>query len=83
MELQQEVASVLDDALSLNGRAASLGRDSPLLGALPELDSMGVVALITALEEHFGIAIGDDELDASSFATLGSLSDFVADKATV
>ena len=83
MELEQEIASVLDDALSLNGRAASMRRSSPLLGAVPELDSMGVAALITALEERFGFAIADDELDASSFATLGSLTDFVAGKATV
>jgi acyl carrier protein len=83
LELEQEVASVVNDALSLNGRGASMRRSSALLGAVPELDSMGVVALITALEERFGIDIADDELDASSFATLGSLTDFVAAKATV
>ena len=66
--------------LSLNGRALRFGRDTPLLGALPELDSMAVVALITSCEERLGISIDDDEIDGSTFATLGSLADFVAAK---
>jgi hypothetical protein len=46
----------------------------PLLGSLPELDSMAVVTLIGALEEHFGIMVDDDDISASTFATLGSLA---------
>ena len=53
---------------------------TPLNGALPELDSMGVVSLITAFEEHFGIAIADGEIDGSVFKTFGSLTAFVAKK---
>jgi len=41
---------------------------------------MAVVGLISALEEQFDIVIDDDELDASIFATLGSLSTFVTQK---
>lgn len=80
MDVQQEVRQVLDEVLSLGGRAGAFKRDTPLLGAIPELDSMAVVALITTLEERFGIAIGDDEIDGASFATLGSLVDVVAAK---
>ena len=39
---------------------------------------MAVVSLIGALEEHFGIAIDDDDISASTFETLGSLAAFVA-----
>ena len=80
MDVQREVLKVLDEVLSLNGRAAKMGRASPLLGAVPELDSMAVVAVITNLEERFGITVADDELDGSSFATVGALTDFVAAK---
>jgi len=52
----------------------------PLLGAVPELDSMAVVNVITALEEQFGFTIADDEIGAAMFATLGSLTDFVEQK---
>ena len=78
--MQQEVLRILDEVLSLNGRSAHMRRESPLLGAIPELDSMAVVAVITTLEDRFGIIVADDELDGSSFATVGALTDFVTAK---
>lgn len=78
--MQQEVLAILDEVLGLKGRAAAMTGESPLLGAIPELDSMALVGVITTLEERFGFTIADDELDGASFATLGSLSDFVAAK---
>jgi acyl carrier protein len=80
LDTQQEVLSILDEVLSLRGRSATMGRDSPLLGAIPELDSMAVVSVITTIEERFGFTVADDELDGSSFATVGTLTDFVASK---
>ena len=71
---------MLDEVLSLKGRSASFDRSTNLLGAIPELDSMAVVTLMTSMEERFGIVIDDDEIDGSTFATIGSLSDFVARK---
>ena len=81
MDNTQDVLKVLDEVLSLQGRALQFKPDTPLLGALPELDSMAVVALITALEDRFGFAIDDDEIDGSTFATVGSLAGFVNGKA--
>jgi acyl carrier protein len=80
LDIKQELLSILDEILSLNGRAASFKEDAPLLGAIPELDSMAVVALITAIEERFGVAMEDDEIDGSIFATVGSLTGFVQSK---
>ncbi len=80
MNVEQEVVAVLDEVLSLGGRARSFGRDTPLLGAVPELDSMAVVSLLTALEERLGITVDDDEIDTSTFTTVGSLIDFVSVK---
>ncbi len=79
-DVHGEVLAILNEVLSLKGRAALMGRDSPLLGAIPELDSMAVLAVITTLEERFGIIVADDELDGSNFATIGTLTDFVATK---
>jgi acyl carrier protein len=76
-----EVKNVLIDVLNLGAAGHDLTAGSPLLGSLPELDSMAVVTLIGALEEHFGIMVDDDDISASTFATLGSLADFVAAKA--
>ncbi|HPT51340.1 MAG TPA: acyl carrier protein [Accumulibacter sp.] len=80
MDIKNEVVSVLDDVLSLKGRGSQFKLDTPLLGAIPELDSMAVVALITALEERFGFAVDDDEIDGAVFASLGTLIDFVQGK---
>ena len=80
MNVCREVVRVLDDVLSLGGRSASFNRDTHLLGAIPELDSMAVVTLITTLEEQFGIAVDDDDIDGDTFSTVGALVDFVESK---
>ena len=80
MEVWREVAGVLDDVLSLGGRGSAFNPDTQLLGALPELDSMAVVSLITSLEERFGITVDDDDIDGATFATIGTLAEFVISK---
>lgn len=80
MQVQSEVLRVIDEVLSLNGRAQTFTRDTPLLGAIPELDSMAVVHLITALEEQLGVAVYDDDIDGATFTNVGSLVDFVRAK---
>jgi acyl carrier protein len=80
MDMTREVIGLVDEVLSLGGRSASFTRDTPLLGAVPEFDSMAVVALITAMEERFGFAVNDDEIDGQTFLTVQTLVDFVASK---
>ena len=80
MVVMDEVRTVVGTSLQLGARAQAMDASTPLLGAIPELDSMAVVNLITALEEHFGISVADDEIGAATFATLGSLSAFVEQK---
>ena len=80
MQMDHEVLGILDEVLGLQGRAAGMTRQAPLLGAVPELDSMAVVAILTTIEHRFGFTIDDDELEASVFESVGSLSDFVAGK---
>ena len=66
--------------LNLGERGARWSRSSPLLGAVPELDSMAVVAVLTALEDRFGFAVDDDEVSGRTFATVGDLVAFVEGK---
>ena len=72
-----EVRTVLIHALDLQQPPESLTPDTALFGALPELDSLGVVALVGALEDQFEITIEDDEFGAELFDTVGSLTAFV------
>lgn len=80
LDTKNEVLSILDEVLSLDGAAAQFDLDTPLLGALPDLDSMAVVGLINIIEERFGFVIEDDEIDGSTFASVGSLVEFVDGK---
>jgi acyl carrier protein len=80
MDPTPDVLRTLDDVLSLGGRAQGFTRETPLLGSVPELDSMAVVTLITSLEERFGIVVDDDDIDGNTFASVGSLVDFVSSK---
>ncbi len=76
----QAVLEILETELALNGRAAAFTADTPLLGALPELDSMAVIGLINAMQERFGFYIEDDEIDGSAFATVGAMVGFIENK---
>ena len=80
MDPTKEVLATLDEVLSLNGRTKSFAGETPLLGAIPELDSMAVVSVITTLEERFGFIVDDDEIDGSTFETVDTLVTFVRNK---
>ncbi len=71
------VRDVLIDTLELSRTPAELNPDTALFGALPELDSFGVVQLVAAIEERFDIQIDDDEFGAELFETVGTLVAFV------
>jgi len=74
------VKGIVVTTLGIEDRAASLTATSPLFGAVPELDSLGVLEVVTNLESHFGITIDDEEFSGEIFETLGSLAQFVEDK---
>jgi len=80
LEIENTLRSLVDETLNLEGRSAGFNANTPLLGAVPELDSMGVVSLITAFEDRLGLSVDDDEIDGSVFETWGSLLAFVTDK---
>jgi acyl carrier protein len=80
LDIAKEVVKVLDEILRLGDRAVGMGRETALLGAIPELDSMAVVSILTLIEERFGIVVEDDEMDGAVFATVGTLTDFVGAK---
>lgn len=79
-DVTAEVKAVLVETLGVEDRAATIDASTPLLGSLPELDSMAVLELVAALEQRFGITVDDDDVTAEVFETLGSLAAFVAEK---
>lgn len=80
MALLDEVKVILGDVLQLGDKVDGYTASTRILGEIPEFDSMAVVTTITAIEETYGFVVDDDEIDADTFETLGSLTDFVASK---
>lgn len=77
MAAEEQLRQLMGDVLQLGDRAAGLEASTPLLGNLPELDSMAVATLIASIEEFFGVYVDDDEISAETFETFGSLCTFV------
>ena len=76
----ENVKQILSATLQLGERTSAMNPDTPLIGSIAELDSMAVVTVITALEDNYGFYVEDDEISAETFATLGSLAQFVSEK---
>lgn len=80
-EIETLVRALLRDALALSQeRVDAFATDTPLFGALPELDSMAVAGLLTEMEDRFDILIEDDDIDGDTFETFGTLVAFTRAK---
>lgn len=78
---EQAVRAVLVESLSLDSaRVDRFDADTQLFGSLPELDSMAVAGLLTALEDRLDIIIDDDEVDGEMLESFGALLAFVERK---
>ena len=71
---------ILESAIGKRALPASLNDQTELLGAIPELDSMAVLGVLTQIQDDFGIQIDDDEVSADIFQTFGDLKRFVEAK---
>lgn len=82
LDIETTVRAVLRDVLGLSDeRVAAFDVDTPLFGALPELDSLAVAGVLTEIEDRLGILIEDDEVDGEMLESFGTLTRFAAQKA--
>lgn len=80
-DVDSMMRALLRDTLGLSqDRVDAFDVDTPLFGALPELDSMAVAGLLTEIEDRFDILIEDDDIDGDTFETFGSLVAFAKAK---
>jgi acyl carrier protein len=79
-ETVAKVKTVVVTTLGIEDRADTIDASTPLLGALPEMDSLAVVELVVTLHSELGVLLADDEINADVFETLGSLADAVDGK---
>ena len=82
LEIENAVRALLADVLGLStSQVSDLHDESPLFGAIPELDSMAVAGLLTELEDRLNIVVDDDDVDGELFATFGNLVRYAKFKA--
>ncbi len=79
-QVEPILVSIIVEALGLAEHDLELRTESRILGAIPEFDSMALVAVLTGVEEQFGFRVDDEEISAETFETLGTLAAFVSRK---
>lgn len=72
----ERVVAVLREVLAL-GDDVELAPTTGLFGSLPELDSLALVELITALEVEFGFEMDEDDITAENFEDVDCLVHYV------
>jgi acyl carrier protein len=72
-----EVKALVAETLEIVDRLDSMNASTGLFGSLPELDSMAVIELVTAIEEKFGFEVDYANIMMDTFETIGTLTAFV------
>ena len=78
MDTANDIRGYIRDEL-LIADGADLRDDTPLWGGV--IDSVGLMQLITFIEETYGIEVADDELTSAHFGTVSSIAALVDAKA--
>ena len=76
MDIQSGVITILQSNLGIAAGSIMPHPDTPILGAIPEMDSMSVRAVMTCLKSNMAFTVDDDEISADVFATVGTPDHF-------
>jgi acyl carrier protein len=76
-DIERDVRKFLVDNF-LFGRAEKLRDDQSLLGTV--IDSTGALELVTFLQEHFAIEVGDEDMVPENLDSVKSVVAYVAKK---
>lgn len=77
--LQRELAEMIVDALNLDVSPNDIAADAPLYGEGLGLDSIDILEVALVVSKRFGFSLrADNEDNVRIFASLRSLSDYVA-----
>ena len=77
LRIRDELKRLLVETLGLNVPPADIGNDEPLFEAGLGVDSVEALALVTAIERHFGVAIPDDDIGLGLFQDIDALAEVV------
>ena len=76
--LKRRLKELLISGLRLQDtEPASIADDQPIFVEGLGLDSIDALELVVLIEEHFGIAIPDEEVGKSAFASIAALAEYI------
>jgi acyl carrier protein len=76
---EQQIQDLIIDNLTWTGSRDELTDDYPLIEK-HVIDSLGMLKLISLLEEQFGIDVDEEDLVPAHFSTIGDIASFVESK---
>jgi acyl carrier protein len=77
--LKSKLKELLVSGLRLQDTVpASIADDQPIFVEGLGLDSIDALELVVLIEERFGIAIPDEEVGKSAFASINALAEYIA-----
>jgi acyl carrier protein len=80
-DISDKIKKFIITELMFEDSAASLADDTPLLDGV--IDSLGLMQMISFIEEEFDVAIEDAEVTATNFRTVADIVRLVEQKAQV
>jgi acyl carrier protein len=80
MDALSFTVNVVCSCLQLDPEEAQLDVNTPLLGGLPDFNSLTIATVIESIEEQLDCTIEDEELTGELFETVGTLAQFVETK---
>ena len=83
VEVRSGLKTLMVKRLWLNGvTAESIADDESLVDGRFGFDSIDMLELALAIEEHYGVKVDDEDVGREAFQTINSLADFVCHAAT-
>jgi acyl carrier protein len=79
MTTEDKLRTFIIDELGWDGDSSELTADYPLINGRV-IDSLGIVQMVSFLEEELGVRVGSEEVVPSNFESIGRLAEFVEDK---
>jgi acyl carrier protein len=80
-DISDKIKEFIVTELMFEDSAAAVTDDTPLLEGV--IDSLGLMQMISFIEEEFDVAIDDAEVTASNFRTVADIEHLVEQKAQV
>jgi acyl carrier protein len=77
-DISNRIREFIAGELMFEDKTAALTEDTPLLGGV--IDSLGLMQLISFIEEEFDVAIDDAEVTTDNFRTVADIEQLVAQK---